>query len=721
MADLFTSALSGMNAAQIGLATTEHNIANASTPGYTRQEMQIASRPGQQTGFGFVGEGVSVSGIKRIYDEFLTTQVLQEQTQASYLSTYHGVMKQIDNLVADPVAGASAAMQSFFDAMNGVASNPESVPARQTLLGAAQFAANRFQSIDQRLSDIANGLNSQISGSVNTINTLARQIAALNGNIKRATAATDGQQLPNDLMDQRDQLISQLNKEIKVSVQNQSDGTVAVSIGHGQTLVIDEQVSALRVISSSTDPSKLEVAYQNGNKTIALQQSSLQGGNLGAYLAFRDQSLEPARNALGRVALGMAMSVNQQNQLGLDLKGVSGGAIFNVAVPRISVNSSNTGSAGISATIGDVNALTTSDYELRYDGSRYTMIRLSDNAITDLGSPTSFPASFSVDGVNVSLTAGALAGDRFMIRPTANGARDMKVSMSDPSKVATAMPMRTMAALTNTGTGAISSGALNLNPVSITFDNPPTTFTVSDTSTTPPTVLEAGVTYTSGNDISYNGWTAQIAGAAPVAGDSFTLAKDSSAAAMRLTASASNTGNTSISGGALDLQQPFSITFTSPTTYTVSGAVPAVVGAQTYTPGQDISYNGWTVQISGQPFAGDVFNVEINTNAAGDNRNAMSLSALQLQNLMVGGTATLQGAYGQLVGDVGAKTHELDVTSHAQENMLAQTIAAQQSISGVNLDEEAANLMRFQKAYQAAAKAMQIAQTMFDSLMAIGR
>lgn len=718
MADLFTSALSGMNAANIGLATTEHNIANASTPGYTRQEVLLSQRSGTQTSSGFIGQGVDVYNVRRIYDQFLNTQVLQEQTQESYLSAYFNAMKQIDNLVADPTAGASPAMQAFFDALNGVANNPESIPARQTLLGSAQFVANRFQAVDQRITDIANGLNGQIRASVDTINTLAQQIGALNGNIKRATAASLGQQLPNDLLDQRDQLITRLNKEIKTTVLTQSDGTISVSIGSGQTLVIDEQVTSLRVVAASSDPSKLEVAYRSGNISIAMQQSSLQEGSLGAYLAFRDQSLEPARNALGRVAMGLAISINQQNQLGLDLRGSAGSNLFSVAGPRITQNGNNTGTATVSASVGDVGALTTSDYELRYDGTTYRLTRLSDNTVTTLG--TAAPASYTVDGLNITLTAGAAAGDSFLIRPTVDGAKDLKVLISDPAAIAAAMPMRTTAALTNTGSGAISSGTMNLNPVSITFDNPPTTFTVTDTSTG--NVLEAGVAYASGSNISYNGWTVQLTGAAPAAGDSFSLVKDANSAGMLVGAASANTGDVAITGGTLDLQQPFSITFDDPpTTYTVSGAVPAVVGSQTYTPGQDISFNGWTVQITGTPVAGDVFNVAINTNATGDNRNALLLAGVQLENLMDNGTSTLQSAYGRLIGEVGAKTHELDVTSQAQANMTAQTVAAQQAVSGVNLDEEAANLLRYQKAYQAAAKAMQIAQTMFDALLAIGR
>lgn len=633
--NLFTSSLSGMNAAQVGLATTQHNIANAGTPGFTRQEVLTSSRAGQQTGGGFVGQGVDVSGVRRIYDQFLTTQVRQEQAQASYLSTYHTAMKQMDNLVADPIAGASPAMQEFFNAMNGVANNPESIPARQTLLGSAQFVANRFQAIDQRLTDIANGLNGQISSSVSSINTFAQQIAALNGNIKRATAASQGGQLPNDLLDQRDQLINQLNKEIKVSVLTQPDGTASVFIGNGQTLVIDEQAMSLRVVQSTSDPSKVDIAYRNGNNTIPMQQSSLQGGNIGAYFAFRDQSLEPARNALGRVALGLADSVNQQNRLGQDLSGILGGNIFHAAAPRVDKGADNTGTAAVAAVISDMAAVTTSDYQLRFDGASYSMVRLSDNTVTDLGA--TLPQT--VDGVTVTLTAGtAAAGDTFLIRPTANGARDMAVATDDPARIAAAAPMRTTATLTNTGSGQISAGTVNAPPPADT-----------------------------------------------------------------------------------NLQATVSIAFTSATTFTVSGAVPAVAGTVAYVPGQDISYNGWTAQITGTPLAGDTFTIARNTNAVGDNRNALLMAGLQTRNLLANGTASFQDAYGQLVGDIGAKTHELDATSQAQNSMLTQTVAAQQSVSGVNLDEEAANLLHYQRAYQAAAKAMQIANTMFDALLTLGK
>ena len=632
--NIFSASLSGMNAAQFGLNTTQHNIANANTPGYTRQTTLLTAQQAQATGAGFVGKGVSVAGVVRAYDQFLTTQVRQEQSQASYLSTYLTSIKQIDNMIADPAAGVSPSMQSFFDATNGMANAPESIPARQTVLSTAQSAVNRFQAMDQRLTDISNSLNGQLTGTIQTVNTYATQISTLNTSIKNALAAGNGQQ-PNDLQDQRDQVVNLLNKEIKVSVQTQSDGSMSVFIGSGQALVIGDQAMGLQAVQNPSDPSKIDVAYLNNGKTITLQQTSLQGGNLGAYLAFRDQTLEPARNALGRVAIGLATSINQQNQMGQDLNGALGGNILNAAAPRVSIGANNTGTGSVSATITSVSALTTSDYQLKFDGANYSVTRLTDNVVTNLGA--TLPGA-SVDGFTVNVAVGTVnAGDSFLIRPTANAARDIAVLTTDPTKLAAAAPMRASAALANMGTGTITAGTVN-TPLPL---NP-------------------------------------------------------------------------------NLQAPVSIAFTSPTTFTVTGAVPAV-GAQTYTAGQNITYNGWTVQISGAPVAGDTFNIASNTSATGDNRNALLMAGMQNQNLLANGTTSFQGAYSQLVGSIGAKTNELTVTSIAQDAMVTQTVATQQSVSGVNLDEEAANLMRYQRAYQAAAKAMQIANTMFDSLLTLGR
>lgn len=642
--DIFGISVSALNAAQTGLATTEHNIANANTTGYSRQVAVASARPAQNTGSGYIGQGVDITSIKRVYDDFLSSQVISEQGQAAHLSSYYNQIQQINNMLADPNAGLSPALQDFFSAVNGVSNAPESAATRQTMLSSAQSLATRFQTMNQRLTDINDSINGQISVSVTSINSYAQQIATLNHNVVVAQAASGGRP-PNDLLDQRDQLISQLNQEIKATIVKQSDGSLNVSIGTGQMLVVGEQAYSLQAVQSLSDPTKLEVAAgAAGGTIIRLQQSTFQGGSLGGLMTFRSQSLDAAQNSLGLVAMGMAGTFNQQHQLGQDLYGALGSNFFVQPVPVVSKYTNATGTAVIGASVSSYTALTGSDYSLTFNGAAgYTLTRLSDNTAT---SYAALPQT--VDGLTISVASGVPnAGDSFLIRPTVNGAANIAVALTDPSRIAAAAPMRTNTALTNGGTGKISLGTVNAPP--------------------------------------------------PVTVDPAHPLTD------------------------LNLKQLVTITFTSPTTFDVTGTgagLPAV--GVPYTDGNNITYNGWTVQISGTPTVNDTFTVGSNTNAPTDNRNALLLAGLQNQKTLTGGTVSYQGAYSQLVSQVGSKTRELKVSSTAQDTMVAQTIQAQQAVSGVNLDEEAANLLRYQRAYQAAGKAMQIANTLFETLLSLG-
>jgi flagellar hook-associated protein 1 FlgK len=625
---------SALAAAQAGLNTTGHNIANASTPGFSRQVViQGAAQP-QDFGFGFMGQGTQVSTIQRIYNEYLGVQVQSAQASKSGLDTYYTQIKQIDNMLGDATAGLSPSLQDFFSGIQAMASNPSNVPARQAALSSADTLVGRFQSLAGQLNEISQGVNSQIRSSVNAINSYAEQIAQLNDSIGKAQRATG--QPPNDLLDQRDQLVLNLNKEIKATVVKQGDGSYNVFIGNGQPLVVGTTTSKLISTTSATDPSKVVVAYQsNSGSTIPLGESSLVGGQLGGLVEFRSKTLEPAQNALGQVAIGLASTFNAQHSLGQDLNGNLGGALFSLASPVVNANSGNAGSATVTASISDAGALTTSDYRLQYDGSNYTLTRLSDNTATTFA-PAALPKT--VDGVTINVSTAPAAGDNFLIRPTVNGASGIGVAITDPALLAAAAPIRAAAATGNTGTGTIGAGSVNTPP--------------------PPNA---------------------------------------------------------------NLQQPVTITFTSPTTYNVTGTGTGNPTGLTYTPGATISYNGWSTTLSGTPATGDSFTVASNTSGVGDSRNALLLGALQTSNTLGNGTTSYQGAYSQLVGQIGNKTRELEVTSSAAGNLLSQASLSAQNESGVNLDEEAANLLRYQQAYQAAGKVMQIASQLFDVLLSIGR
>ncbi len=655
MSGVMGVSVSALNAAQVGLQTTGHNIANANTPGFTRQEVEMAVRKPQYLGSGYVGQGVNVETVKRAYSQFLTGQVLSEQTQASMLNTYHAQIQQIDNVIADPTAGISPAIQDFFTSVNNVSSAPESQPARQAMLNSAGALTSRFQSLGQRFIDVNNTVQSQISNSISLVNSYSSQIAALNQNIVMLQATSN--QPPNDVLDQRDRLIAELNKEIKTTVVKQSDGAYNIFIGNGQSLVVGSTAFSLGIAQSPADPSKQDIVYRNmdGSKTT-LQQSSLQGGNLGGFLTFRDTTLANSQNALGRVAMGLAGVLNQQHQLGQDLNGDLGENFFVQPQPVIYSNTQNKGQSVITASIGntaDYANLTGGDYLLRFDGgSRYTLIRQSDNKETTFAD--GLPKT-PIDGLTLSATEGAMPGDSYMIRPTINGARDISVALTDPAKIAAATPIRSNSSLDNKGSARIGDVTVN-TPVEP--HNPDPLHPLTD----------------------------------------------------------------------VNLKSSITIKFTSATTFDVYDEKSGnrEIFNRAYVPGEEISFHGWKTQINGDPVKGDTFRVGPNLNATADSSNALLMANLQTQNTLgatEGGKATLtfQGAYAQWVSDVGNKTRELQVTSKAQTDMAEQTVATQQAFSGVNLDEEAANLMRYQRAYQAAGKALQISNSMFDTILEIGK
>jgi flagellar hook-associated protein 1 FlgK len=624
---------SALAAAQVGLSTTGHNIANASTPGYNRQVVVQGAAMSQNFGFGFLGQGTEISTVKRIYNEYLGVQVQSAQTSKSGLDSYYAQIKQIDNMLSDPASGLSPALQDFFNGVQEMASNPASIPARQATLSSAESLASRFQGLAGRMNEIGQGVNSQVLSSVSSINTYAQQIAGLNDAIGRAQRATG--QPPNDLLDMRDQLVLDLNKEIKTTVVKQSDGDYNVFIGNGQPLVVGVKTSTLTNVASPTNPEKIEVAYRTSDGSlIVVGESGFVGGRLGGLIEFRNKTLEPAQNALGRVAIGLASTFNAQHQLGVDLNGVAGGAVFAVASPAVNASAANDASstAVVGASISNVNALTTSDYRLQYDGTGYTMTQLPN------GSPVPVVNGDTVDGITLSLSGTPVAGDSFLIRPTAKGASGISVAITDPASLAAAAPIRTGAASANTGSAAISAGSVNAPP--------------------PPNA---------------------------------------------------------------NLQQPVTITFTSATTFDVSGTGTGNPTGLAYVPGATITYNGWSATISGNPASGDSFTVGPNTGGVGDNRNALLLGGLQTANTLGNGTSSYQGAYSQFVSQVGNKTRELEVTSNAAGKLLDEATVSLQNESGVNLDEEATNLLRYQQAYQAAAKVMQIASEMFDMLLTLGR
>lgn len=719
---IFGIGISGLNAAQAGLVTTGHNISNANTPGFHRQQaVQMTNIP-QFTGAGFLGQGVQVDTVKRIYNEFLDKQVSDSQTKVSYYESYNAQVTQIDNLLADANSGLSPALQDFFSAVNDVASTPASVPSRQAMLSSAQAMLTRFQGLSTRMTEMRDSVNSQIRTSVDAVNSFAQQIADLNQRIAYATSASPSKQPANDLLDQREQLVSELNKVVQTSVVKQDDGSYNVFIGSGQPLVVGQSIMQLSAVQSNLDPERLEVGLVAGNSSVTLGSNILQGGTLSGLLAYRSQTLDMAQNALGRVAIGLAQTFNDQHKLGQDLKGNLGQDFFTVPVPKVISKLGNAAALTAAVTINDVGKLTVEDYNLQFNGGVWGLSKVSNGAAVTMTGTGTAADPFVADGLSIVIGGVPAAGNGFQIQPTRNGSRDLAVAISDTSDIAAGAPVTSAATLAgNTGNGKISPPVVNSfnDQVTITVNGAGTAYNVVDNTTG--ATLAANVVGLPGA-ISFNGWSATIAGAG--ANSTFVVSNlntSKTAGAGAISVTSPMAPNAQLHMPDPNLKNPVTITFTTATTFSVAGAVTGtpIVGLN-YTAGSPISYNGWTVNITGSPAAGDTFTIGPNPSGNADNRNALLLAALQSKNTLASGTATYQGTYSQMVSAVGNKANEAQVNGKANDNLLAQATIAQQSMSGVNLDEEAANLVRYQQAYQASGKMIQIASTLFDTLISLG-
>ncbi len=681
MAGIFGIGVSGIQAAQMGLLVTQHNITNANTAGYNRQSAIQTTATPLGTAAGFTGNGVRVTTVERQYNSFLSQQLSQNQTVYSALDSNFTQVQVIDDLLADASAGVSPALQQFFEGVQQVAAAPSSLPARQSMVSAAQSLSSRMQSISQRFSELTTQINGQISDNVGLINTYAKQIAKLNETITLAESTVN--QPANDLRDQRDQLIADLNKVVKVQTMPEGKAGVDILIGNGQQLVSGNQTRLMSAVKSTDDPSRtvVSIEYGNGGKQV-LPDSFLSGaGSLGGLLDFRTQTLDPAINTLGKVAASLALTFNAQHGVGMDMLGNNGtdsgfqADFFTLSNARVMAASGNTGGVSVSATLNParltepvnvgnyVTDLGVSDYRLEYDGG-LTLTRLSDGVTWSGADIASINAQINDETDARGLQGFTLAedaatygmGDRFLIQPTRGMAENITVNSAiagDVRLVAAGSPIRASVGLTNQGTMSakvdrmLSGDPQQLYPMQVTYNAGQLDF-----------------------DPAYNGQTVSIVDA--TGSSDYTIGTDT-------------------------------IPLRSGVSYVVDGVM---------------------FSLNGTPKDGDTFSLDWNDGQSGpvgvsDTSNIVLLGKLQNQNTVDGGAANYQAAYTQLVSDVGNRARQLEVTKGAQNSLISQASAAREAISGVNLDEEAAKLLQFQQMYQASARSISVGQKLFDELLSI--
>lgn len=673
MADMTQIGLTGLMTSKSALSTVSHNIVNANTEGYSRQRVEVNAIEPIKLGGSYVGQGSIVDGITRLSNQFLTDQLRRDTQNYNSYDSYYEFAVRMDSLLGDDATAITPTLQSFFNSVQDLNNDPTSVPTRQVVLSEANALTNRFNTIYDQIYQQNEALNTAMETVSSQVTEMAAGIAKLNRSIAVASSNSVGDK-PNDLLDQRDKALKDLSALIGISVITKPDNTVDVSIGTGQPLVIGENSFKLSAVNNVNGVNRYDLQL-DAAKLSTNVSDQVSGGRLGGLLKVRQELIDPVFNELGRLSMAIADTFNTQHRLGMDSNSNLGNDFFNdindpiMMSARIASNSTNVGDAGISVAVDDVGKLKATSYSMKFDG---TNINLSDSSTGQLiasFAPPAAPGSYSLpeEGITLNFDSGTLAiGDTFMVAPTRLFSSEIGVRINSIDQIAAASPVRTTMPLTNTGRGYVEN--------------------VEVTETTD-----------------------------PATGTAFTGARSVPAV--------------------LQLQPPYQVVFTSDTTYDVydvSGlsAVPptasTLVSSGTYSPNQSnrllagagITDSGYDVVFNGIPAKGDIVNIEYNGGGVADNRNVSLLGNLRTAKTILG-NASYQEAYAKLVSGVGTRTRDASIGQEASQSIMRQTESQRDSVSAVNLDEEASDLIKFQQSYQATSKIIQVSQQLFDALIGV--
>ncbi|MGD8785235.1 MAG: flagellar hook-associated protein FlgK [Thioalkalispiraceae bacterium] len=703
--DLLGTSTSGVIAAQRALSTTGHNIANATTEGYSRQRAELEARKPTFSGNGSIGTGVLVDNVSRHYDEFVVSELRNTTSQSKFLDKSYEFTSQVDNLLADPRAGLAPSLSDFFQSVNGLANDPSSTASRQVMLSSARNLSDRFEHMNTRLDSLRSATNKDMEVMVGQVNELAKGIAELNNAIVRSREVTD--KPANDLLDQRDRLVQQLSELINVRTTIQEDDRMNVFVGNGQTLVVADTASKLDVQLNEYDPSQSEVVFVgSGGNTVITQY--LTGGALGGITKFRNEILDPTQNELGRIAIGVAKTFNEQHKLGMDLNSQIGRNFFSeidIDSPIVLPSMNNKGDLELDVEVIDVDKLKASNYQLTYIQGQYELLRIDDAKV--VGRFSSLPQEIKDDGIKITIKGGGNVEelDKYIIQPTRRSAELFGVEIHSGAEIAASSPIRVEADIDNLGDADIEVTQIT------STDNP--TFKTTAGQLSPPYLVRF-VDDSNFEILDNSGKPVRVKLDATADDPAIDLnAIDGATPAVP----ASETGETAIpalppqrvrdeKAGQADklggIEGPI--------------AYDAREGTQIFPTAGGID-RGIHIKVTGKPKAGDIFRIEFNKDGTSDNKNALALAELQIKPTLMNGTADYTQTYGQLVSRVGSRTHELDLNRKAQSLLLDQAIEEREAVSGVNLDEEAAELIRFQNLYQANAQVIAAAKQTFQVLL----
>ncbi len=661
MSGLMSLGTRAMFANYAALQTTGSNIANAGTEGYSRQQVDLATAGGQFTGAGFFGKGARIETVTRAADAFLTREAAASRARAALDETHLEQLTRLEKVFPSGEQGIGYAAGQLLNAFVDVANRPQDTSARQVVLARTEELAARFRAAGEQVDILQSGVAQDLRNSVATVNSLAQRVADINQQI----AAVKGVgHVPNDLLDQRDRLISEISEHIQVTTIAADDGTMGVFIGGGQRLVLSNTALQLKVTPDQYDPARVRLAIGEAGADRLVSTDSITGGSIAGLLKFQNEDLGDARALLGQLASAIAGRLNEQQALGLDLRQPpgTGAPLLTIGAPRVLPAASNdrlpdgsfaaatVGPDGrsvptVSLTVTDVRQLQPSDYELRADAAnpgQFLLRRLSD------GVTRSVLPGDEVDGFRIDFGVPAPgAGDRYLLQPVSNAPAGMARVLDDPRGIAAASQVAATVGADNAGTGSVGT----LRTVSTALD---------------PT-LAADITFS--DDLGGYDWT--------------------------------------LTDG--------------------SGTVVAS-GSGSWSAGAPIALNGFELTLTGVPRAGDTLRVAPTAFPAANNGNALSLLDLRdegmvgREQLSAGGLSpgeTITSAYARAMADIGVRVQSARASSAITTAVADNAAEVLASKTGVNLDEEAARLIQFQQGYQAAAKVLQVAQGIFDTLLSV--
>jgi flagellar hook-associated protein 1 len=647
---LMSLGVRAMAANYAALQATGHNIANANVAGFSRQTAELKTAQGTFTGAGFFGQGVNVTTVQRAHDNHLTREAFGTRALAAADDARAKHIKQMELVFPTGEAGVGYAAGQLLNSMTDLAARPADGATRQVVLARAGDVASRFKAGGQQLDALQGGVTEELKANVKQLNELAKSVADLN---QKIAAVSGSGQAPNDLLDARDRVISQISQFTQVSTVGAEDGSMAVFFAGGQRLVLGNFAEKLTVVPDADDASRAAIAVNDANGIRRLDWHSLGGGAMAGLMKFQNEDLVHGRTQLGQLAASVAGVMNDQQALGLDMTDPpgSGAPLFAIGAPVALAASSNAvdGSGkfigSVKLTTEDASQLQASEYGLEFEGGQWQLTRLSDSTKRAVNSGD------IVDGFRIDLgSPGPAASDRYLLQPVSRAATGMARVLDDIRGLAAASPVTAEFSALNTGTATLAS----LKVVDDTVDP------------------QLAATFTFTDDAGAYNWELRNSAKALVSS-----------------------------------------------------------GTGTWQAGKPMTLNGFEVSLNGVPKAGDALDVSKTQFPAYNNGNA--LAYLELRDAAwvgrsvqtdgtLGGGATITDAYAIAMGSVGVQVQGAQTASEISTALASQAEQARASYSGVSLDEEAARLIQYQQSYQAAAKVLQVAQSLFDTLLqATGR